>query len=256
MRPRTWSVVILVNVIVSAAVMLSILLLWNRAQTSPTPSPTTISSPSPVDAESQEGAPGQVSERTPAASEPAHTLYTVQSGDTLGGIAQAYAVSVEDIVAANDLVNPDVLDVGQTLIIPDLDSPPASTGTAEQTPSEPTPSVARSTPAPTLTPSGPPLLEISQVQGPGNLAAEVVHVVNRGGATSLESWVLSDAQGSTFDFPAITLFTDGKVIVHSTVGTTTPSDLYWGRTSPAWQRGELMTLRDATGSIVDTYIVP
>jgi LasA protease len=44
--------------------------------------------------------------------------YTVQSGDTLGAIALAYGVTVEQIMLANALVNPDALDVGQVLVIP------------------------------------------------------------------------------------------------------------------------------------------
>jgi lipoprotein-anchoring transpeptidase ErfK/SrfK len=45
--------------------------------------------------------------------------HTVQEGDTLGAIAQAYGVSIEALVAANELVDPDLLYVGWTLIIPD-----------------------------------------------------------------------------------------------------------------------------------------
>jgi len=40
------------------------------------------------------------------------------------------------------------------------------------------------------------------------------------------------------------------------VGQNTPTDLYWGRTVPAWHSGELITLKDAAESVVDTYIVP
>ena len=46
-------------------------------------------------------------------------VYVVRSGDTLGQIAFAFGISVEDIVAANNLTNPDSLDVGQELVIPD-----------------------------------------------------------------------------------------------------------------------------------------
>ena len=45
-------------------------------------------------------------------------LYTVQPGDVLSTIAERFGVLVEDIVAANGLVDPDVLDVGQELEIP------------------------------------------------------------------------------------------------------------------------------------------
>ena len=44
--------------------------------------------------------------------------YTVKPGDTLCGIAQKYAVSVEGIVAVNYLTNKNVLSVGQKLQIP------------------------------------------------------------------------------------------------------------------------------------------
>ncbi|HUF38923.1 MAG TPA: LysM peptidoglycan-binding domain-containing protein [Anaerolineales bacterium] len=45
-------------------------------------------------------------------------LYTVQPGDTLLRIAQRYGVTIEQIIAQNDLENPDLLEVGQVLVIP------------------------------------------------------------------------------------------------------------------------------------------
>lgn len=44
--------------------------------------------------------------------------YVVKAGDTLGTIAEAYGVSIEVIMAANQLSDPNRLDVGQELIIP------------------------------------------------------------------------------------------------------------------------------------------
>jgi len=52
--------------------------------------------------------------------------YTVQSGDTLGTIAQAYGVSLEMLIEANELVNPNYLSVGQVLVVPPPD--PGSMG--------------------------------------------------------------------------------------------------------------------------------
>ena len=47
------------------------------------------------------------------------TLYTVQEGDSLLAIAQLFGVSVDALNAANNITNPDLLRVGDELIIPD-----------------------------------------------------------------------------------------------------------------------------------------
>ncbi|MGQ9586046.1 MAG: LysM peptidoglycan-binding domain-containing protein [Anaerolineae bacterium] len=44
--------------------------------------------------------------------------HTVRPGETLSGIAWRYGVSMEAIMAANGLTNPDVIYIGQVLIIP------------------------------------------------------------------------------------------------------------------------------------------
>ena len=44
--------------------------------------------------------------------------YVVQPGDSLGTIAQAYSVSLESLMQANSLTDPNLLEVGQTLVIP------------------------------------------------------------------------------------------------------------------------------------------
>jgi len=45
--------------------------------------------------------------------------YVVQAGDSLAQIAQRYGVSVDAVVAANQLNNPNYLEIGQKLIIPE-----------------------------------------------------------------------------------------------------------------------------------------
>jgi LysM repeat protein len=49
---------------------------------------------------------------------PASTTYVVRPGDTLFSIAQQFGTTIDAIVAANSLANPNALDVGQQLIIP------------------------------------------------------------------------------------------------------------------------------------------
>jgi LysM repeat protein len=44
--------------------------------------------------------------------------YTVQAGDSLGAIAAQFGVTVDAIVAANNIANPDLIQPGDTLTIP------------------------------------------------------------------------------------------------------------------------------------------
>lgn len=44
--------------------------------------------------------------------------YTVRSGDTLSSIAQELGTTVEALVEANDIADPDVIDIGQQLTVP------------------------------------------------------------------------------------------------------------------------------------------
>lgn len=214
--------------------------------------PHDLAAPTSTASVTATGAPVVLPTASPTVQEP--VSYTVQSGDTLGEIAQAHDVSLDELIAANDLADPNVLQVGQTLIIPQATSPPLTTPPATEA-STVTVQVTADL-LPTLTPSGPSLIEISQVLGAADLASEMVIVHNGGGVTDLEGWSLSGADGKRFTFPALTLFTDAQVNVHSTSGENTPSDLYWGRAEAVWSRGDLVTLRDEDEDIVDTYIVP
>jgi LysM repeat protein len=260
MRSRAWA--LLIAVIVLAAVVLTVLLVWGGASDPASPTPAPTDTPLPIAATVESIAPTALPTEPPT---PAPLVYAVKEGDTLSSIAQTYGVSIQDIVEANSLANPDMLNIGQELVIPGHfitpAAPPAEEVATEVPPSESSPTVESSSASPvpalpTLTPSGPPVVEISQVLGPGRLAAEMAIVHNRGGLASLEKWTLSDAEENIFIFPSLILFTDGEVRIHSAVGQNTPTDLYWGRTSPAWHSGELITLKDAEGNMVDTYIVP
>ncbi len=45
-------------------------------------------------------------------------FYTLQPGDTLGKVANRFQVSLEQLIAANEITNPDLVSAGITLIIP------------------------------------------------------------------------------------------------------------------------------------------
>ena len=52
------------------------------------------------------------------AGEPPSTVYIVQTGDTLNAIARRYGTTVEALVNANNIINPNRIRAGQVLIIP------------------------------------------------------------------------------------------------------------------------------------------
>lgn len=54
----------------------------------------------------------------PPVAEDGILLYTVQAGDTLFSIAQRFGVSLDDVIEANNISNPDVIYEGDTLTIP------------------------------------------------------------------------------------------------------------------------------------------
>ena len=45
-------------------------------------------------------------------------VYQVVRGDTLSGIALRFGTTVQALVRANHIVDPNLIDVGQTLVIP------------------------------------------------------------------------------------------------------------------------------------------
>ncbi|MCL5934985.1 MAG: L,D-transpeptidase family protein [Bacillota bacterium] len=65
----------------------------------------------------QKGAPS--SQPSPGSGPPLdHTVYVVQPGDTLWKIAREHNISLDALLAANPLANPDRLEVGQKINIP------------------------------------------------------------------------------------------------------------------------------------------
>jgi LysM repeat protein len=62
---------------------------------------------------------------------PPYTVHTVKPGETLGQIAKQHGVSVEILVTTNNLVNPNLIRVGQEILIPQstTEATPLATGT-------------------------------------------------------------------------------------------------------------------------------
>jgi LysM repeat protein len=92
-------------------------------------------------------------------------VHIVEEGDTLSGIASRYGVTVDDLLALNDLDRSTILRIGQNIIIAVLTPTPVPTPTLTPTPtrvpairSQPSPEPSRrpATPTPTGVPSATP----------------------------------------------------------------------------------------------------
>jgi hypothetical protein len=247
---------IFVNVIVSAAVVLLILAWWDSRQGGNAEPAATLSLTTPTSGFAilpTGGAAGTPEAAAPEAGDDP-TVYIVQSGDTLGSISTQFDVPIDDIMAANELSNPDVLFVGQQLIIPigglATPTPPATaTATAAVLPSPiPTEPITQ----------GEVDIQITQVVGVGQLTEEAVSISNLGSRpAALLNWRLIDAEGHIYTFGQITLFGDGAaIVVHTESGQDGSSDLFWGQEQPVWQSGETVTLQDGEGTTQATYQIP
>lgn len=241
----------LILILLSAAIGLVLLLLGRE------PSPGRVATPTPTATATPSPTATAVPTIPPPSPTPGPLLHTVQPGETLVSIAAAYGVPLAELIAVNNIQDPNLIQVGQVLVIPGVWVTPApAESSTPLPPGGPTPTPVQRPTLSAPTPSGPPAVEIASVLGAGDLARESVRLRNRGGTVSLEGWTLSDASGDRYTFPRLVLFPGGEVTLHSAPGISTPTELYWNRAAPAWQSGELLTLRDAKGNVIDTYVVP
>lgn len=255
MKLKHWLIFILLNIIISAATTLSLLMYWDRAHPWRSPEPMAM-----VAATATSIALTPTSPVTPAPTLPVRpestatpfysrsTVYIVQRGDTLSAISRRFGVTVQDLLRANNLTIDSVLQVGQQIIIPNVGAIPVT-----ETPSaSPTPLPSELVQPVTATP-----IEIRQVIARGDPAREAVVIANLGRQVNLRGWRLSDAEGNVYTFPDLTLWSGGTITVHTGSGPDSVSDLYWKRNAPVWaEPGDVVTLTDATSNVVARYQLP
>ncbi|MGA2490289.1 MAG: lamin tail domain-containing protein [Anaerolineales bacterium] len=93
--------------------------------------------------------------------------------------------------------------------------------------------------------------------GAGTITQERMVIQNAGTKELiLTGWYLADNKGLVYIFPQLMLAPGAKVQVHTTSGKDTPTDLYWGRSSPVWISGELVALYDTNAIVRAFYRVP
>jgi LysM repeat protein len=246
---------ILINILISAGVVLAILFWWDGREPEAAETVAVQLTSAPI-AQTIEPAAESVQEAQPPQAvndEEGPVVHVVQTGDTLGSISVEYDVTVGDIMSVNGLEDPNFLQVGQELLIPVGGIP-----TATSPPTE--------TPAPAVTPSpistglpaeGESIVAIAGVNAAGLLAEESVSVSNEGTRPiSLLGWRLQDAGGSAYVFGQVTLFGEGAAIqVHTRAGQDGPADLFWGLEEAVWASGATVTLLDGEGTVRSTFVV-
>ena len=250
------------NVIVSAVVVLSILFWWDSrgggtaalAEATATAQlpPGVLPTPNIAAPPSGTAAPEVADAAADSAPEGGPVVHIVAAGDTLNRIGQQYDVSVEDIMAANNLTDPNVIGVGDSLTIPVGGLP---------TPTVPAPTEIAAMPSPIPTEAvaaGQGEIAVTGITDPGALATESVQIVNNGAERqSLLGWTVRDEDNNAYTFGDVSIFGEGAgILLHSRAGSNSPLELFWGLEEPVWRSGETLTLWDAAQQVVATYVVP
>jgi len=247
--------IVLLNALISLAIAVAVV--WVAEQRRPaaeelaalyTPQPPVvlIVTPTPAAQSAQPAAP--VTGNQPAAtatSAPASSssteIYVVEAGDSLFGIALKFGLTIDGLMEANNLTNPDFVFVGQRLTISGAGSAASPAGGSALV-SAPTPATDG--------------LQL-RVEQPGNLAQEQVQVVNDSDAAfNLQGWTLSREGGPIYTFGNLPIFPGGSVRLHSGNGEANSVNFYWAQTEPVWSSGTIARLRNPEGTVVTSVTVP
>jgi hypothetical protein len=230
---RRWIFYLALNVLVSAATMLGVLYWWDRSQRS---APIAVATPT------VQLAHGYVTPLPTVYPTSTPMLYTVKTGDTLGRIADQFGVDVEELIAINDLADPDWLEPGMQLVIP------AKAGQSQPVSSNPTvtPQEGEAFPWPI----------IESIVSPGNLFLEAVRISNPGSTAVLTGWRLRAPSGAEYVFGEFSLVAQGAVLIHTTEGIDTSIDLYWNLKEILWHSGDEVVLLDSLGNLRSTFVIP
>lgn len=243
MSKRQLVLVIIINALIAAVVSFAVVRATLRQWEQGRPAYLALPWPSP----------------TPSATPPqSEILYVVQPGDSLTSIALRFRVSLEELMRANGITDPDYISVGQKLLIPAGTSPIVTRASAPtHTPAAPP------TPLFTDTPPAKPspilaglLLQVIAVIGAGDPEQEALYLANTGiEPVELKGWTVSDGRGHVYRFPAVTLQGHGTIILHTGAGQDDEVNLYWGLDTALWEDGTTVLVKDAGGRIIVQYEV-
>lgn len=178
-------------------------------------------------------------------------FHTVSSGETPFGIAEQWGANPYLLLEVNNLTLESAvnLQIGDRLIVP---LPGCSVeGQIIEADEADSPADANA-----VSTSAQVAIEVASVEGIGNITAEGIHLRNKGGELNISGWILRDADGNSYTFPGLLLFTDAAIALYSRSGASTEGALFWGSDQAIWQAGEQFTLSDREGNIRRTLQIP
>ena len=254
MNRRQLAFIIMLNALISLVIALAVV--WAAELRRPDPEAlAALSTPiaAPVIAPTFTATPAVAAQpdqgaAAPTAAAPAgeDDIYVVQVGDSLLGIATSVGVSMQAIMEANDLSNPDFIFSGQRLVIP--------RGAPAQTASTPAPTATAANGAGQTAGEG---LRVASFAGSGALNSESVQVSNDSDlAVNLQGWRLEKEGGAAYTFGNVSLFPGGGVVLYTGPGTDTSVAVYWNQAAPIWAPGSVARLINPQGQEIARLAVP
>ncbi|MBE2238147.1 MAG: lamin tail domain-containing protein [Caldilineaceae bacterium] len=255
MNRRQLALVIILNALISLTIAVAVV--WVVEQRRPDPevlaalatpltapviAPTFTSTPAAV--ASPQSAPDAATPEATAATD-AEEVYVVQAGDSLLAIAGRYGVTMQAVMDANNLTNPDFVFSGQRLVIPREDV-------------QPTVSTAQPAPlAVTNTPAAGEGIRVASFTGNGILSNESVQIANDSDLViNLQGWRLEKENGPAYLFGGISLFPGSGVVLYTGPGADTSVALYWNQAAPVWQTGSVARLINPQGQEISRLTAP
>ena len=121
---------LILNAIVSCAVSLGVLLTWSyccQTEMGRAPIPTPEATLAAIQMATNAALP-----QTPVPS-PTPLIHVVRRNETMGIISNSYGITVEQLLTANGLTDPNSLDIGQMLVIPAPPTALPATGLPQET---------------------------------------------------------------------------------------------------------------------------
>lgn len=253
MNRRQLALVIILNALISLTIAIAVV--WVVEQRRPDPETlAALATPitAPVIAPTFTPTPAAAAAPAPVETTPVATvapgeeeIYVVQAGDSLLAIAGRYGITLQTIMDANNLSNPDFVFSGQRLVIPRADAAPTP---AAQT--SPTAAAVE----PTLTGQG---LRVASFTGNGVLTNEAVQIANDSDIViNLQGWRLEKENGPAYSFGGISLFPGSGLVLYSGAGADTSVALYWNQAAALWESGSVARLVNPQGQEVARLAAP